>query len=40
MGGKLLRVLQSLYEDNKMCVIVVGEESERFESKMSLRQVV
>ena len=40
MGGKLLRALQRLYDDNRMCVRVGGggEESEWFESKVGLRQ--
>ena len=28
VGGKLLRALQSFYEDNRMCVKVWGEGSE------------
>ena len=38
VGGKLLRVWQSLYDDNRMCVRVGGEESEWFESKVGQRQ--
>ena len=38
VGGKLLRALQSMYEGNRMCVRVGGEESEWFESKVGLRQ--
>ena len=35
--GKLLRALQSLYDDNRMCVRVWGEKSVWFESKVGLR---
>ena len=38
VGGKLLRALKSMYEDNRMCVRVGGKESEWFESKVGLRQ--
>ena len=38
VGGKLLRAMKSLYDDNRMCVRVGGEESEWFESKIGLRQ--
>ena len=34
VGGKLLMALQSLYEVNRMCVKVGGEENEWFESKV------
>ena len=36
--GKLLRAMQSLYNDNRMCVKVGWEEGEGFESKVGLRQ--
>ena len=38
VGGKLLRALQSLYDDNRMCVRVGGGESEWFEAKVGSRQ--
>ena len=37
-GDVKLRALQSLYDDNRMCVRVGREESECFESKVGLRQ--
>ena len=38
LGGKLLGGIQSLYEENRMCVKVGNEVSEWFESKVGLRQ--
>ena len=38
VGGKLLRAWQSLYDDNRMCMRVGGEESEWSESKVCSRQ--
>ena len=38
VGGKLLRAMKSMYDDNRMCVRVGGEESEWFETKVGLRQ--
>ena len=35
--GKLLRALQSLYDDNRMCVRVWGEKSVWLESKVSFK---
>ena len=37
MGGKLLKALHSLYDDNTMCVRV-GEKCEWFKSKLGLRK--
>ena len=34
VGGRLLRVMQSMYEDNRMCVRTGGEKRERFKFKV------
>ena len=37
VGGKLSRALQSVYENNRICVKVGGEESKWFESNVGQR---
>ncbi len=38
VGGKLLRVVKSFYEESSACVKISGETSEHFEIKVGLRQ--
>ncbi len=39
MGGKLLSVIKSFYEEASACVKICGETSEHFKTRAGLRQV-